>query len=151
MNDEMHLFAAPSYPSHPHPTTMTQDSTHPELSRDLHERAMDYAVRLAALYARLPAGRDVLHFGMQALRAGTSVGAQLREGRRSRSRAEFISKLESATQEADEASFWLELLVRAGHLDEQMAKPIRMETDQIIAMLVSAVRTAKRNAEGRSS
>lgn len=47
------------------------------------------------------------------LRSATSIGAQYREACRARSDAEFISKLESATQEIHETSYWLELLNEA--------------------------------------
>jgi four helix bundle protein len=48
------------------------------------------------------------------LRAASSVGAHYREGRRAKSDADFISKVEGALQELDEAAYWLELLGESG-------------------------------------
>lgn len=52
--------------------------------------------------------------GKQLLRSGTSVGAQYREAVRARSRAEFVSKIETALQELEETAYWIELLADGG-------------------------------------
>lgn len=52
--------------------------------------------------------------GRQVLRAGTSVAANYRAACRSRSKAEFIAKIGVVVEEADETTFWLELLVDTG-------------------------------------
>jgi len=51
--------------------------------------------------------------GLQLFRSGTSVGAQYREACRSKSNADFISKIEGALQELDETMYWLELIGNA--------------------------------------
>ncbi|HKW29211.1 MAG TPA: four helix bundle protein [Verrucomicrobiae bacterium] len=43
--------------------------------------------------------------GNQALRSGTSVGANHREAGRARSKAEFISKIGDSLKEADETAY----------------------------------------------
>jgi len=48
------------------------------------------------------------------LRSGTSVGANYRAAGRSRSKAEFVSKIAVVVEEADETVFWLELLHEGG-------------------------------------
>ena len=63
---------------------------------DLVERTRGYALRIIRLYANLPRTTVAQVMGKQALRSGTSVGAHVRESRRSRFDAEFISKLEGA-------------------------------------------------------
>ena len=52
--------------------------------------------------------------GKQLLRAGTSVGANYREGMRARSSAEMIAKFGICIQELEESAYWMELLVEAG-------------------------------------
>src|SRR5436853_3727414 len=81
------------------------------LSPELRERARRYASAIIKLYVSLPMSRkEVQVVGYQLLRSGTSVAAHTREASRARSAAEFCSKLDSALQEADESSLWLELL-----------------------------------------
>ena len=61
---------------------------------DLKTRTKEFARRVIRLYAALPATTVAQVIGKQLLRSGTSVGAHYREAMRSRSTAEFISKLE---------------------------------------------------------
>jgi len=77
------------------------------------------------------------------LRAGTSVGAHYREGTRSLSNAEFVSKLEGALQELEESRYWLELLEAERLVPEEALTPLVREADELAAMLVASVRTVK--------
>jgi four helix bundle protein len=78
------------------------------------ERTKLFALRIIRLYSSLPKTTESQVIGKQVLRSGTSVGAHLREGKRSRSDAEMISKTEGALQELEETIYWLELLAAAG-------------------------------------
>ena len=77
---------------------------------DLLERTKQFSLRVIRLYSALPETTECRVIGKQILRSGTSVGAHVREGKRSRSRAEMISKTEVALQELEETifgwSFW---------------------------------------------
>jgi four helix bundle protein len=80
------------------------------------------------------------------LRSGTSVGAQYREAMRAKSVADFINKVEGSLQELEETQYWFELLDEGGIvLDPATLKSLMKEADELIAILVSSVRTAKRN------
>jgi len=81
-----------------------------EEGKRLKERTREFALRTVRLYAALPKSTVAQVLGKQLLRAGTSVGAHYREGTRSRSNAEFVSKLGGALQELEESRYWLELL-----------------------------------------
>jgi len=71
--------------------------------KDLALRTKLFARRIIRLYVTLPK-QDVVAqvLGKQVLRSGTSVGANYREARRGRSKAEFISKIGDCLKEADE-------------------------------------------------
>lgn len=113
--------------------------------QDLRERTMNYALRIIRLSASLPNTQAAWVIGKQVLRSGTSVGAHYREGCRSRSVAEFISKLEGGLQELDETNYWLELLGKSNIVPAKRLTEILKETDELIAILTASVRTAKRN------
>ncbi len=68
----------------------------------LRDRTTAFALRVTNMFASLPRGKVAQTLGLQAFRAGTSVGSHYREGCRSRSNAEMISKFETALQELDE-------------------------------------------------
>jgi four helix bundle protein len=63
------------------------------------------------LFGQLPKTVEAQVIGRQVLRSGTSVGAHVHEGKRSRSNAELVSKIEGGLQELEETVYWLELLV----------------------------------------
>jgi four helix bundle protein len=69
---------------------------------DLKDRTKRFASAIIRLYVALPKNRtEVQVLGKQMLRSGTSVAANFREASRARSDAEFVSKVDVCTQEAD--------------------------------------------------
>lgn len=107
-------------------------------------RTKAFALRIVKLVDATPSGRVGDTIARQLLRAGTSVGASYRAARRARSRAEFISKLGIVEEEADECGYWLELLTEASLIDGNRLMPLRVEWDQILAVVVASIRSAKR-------
>jgi len=110
----------------------------------LRDRTKAFALRVIRLHASLPKSELARILGRQLLRSGTSVGAQCREGYRARSSAEIISKYETALQELDETLYWFELLIDSGIVSARRLEPLMAEANEIIAILVSSVRTIKR-------
>ena len=116
------------------------------MQRELCDRTKSFAVRVIRLVSALPRGKVAEVLGRQVLRSGTSVGAQVREAYRSRSKAELISKLESSLQELDETAYWFELLVETGQIAAGRLAPLAGEADEITRVTVAAVRTLKRRS-----
>jgi four helix bundle protein len=119
-----------------------------ERKTDLNQRMRDFALQVIRLYSALPKTTVAQVIGKQMLRAGTSVGAHYCEGTRSRSDAEFISKLEDAQQELAETVYWFDLataesLAPAAHLEV-----LRKEADELMAILVASVKTVKLRTRG---
>jgi len=114
-----------------------------ERPRDIGERTKAFALRIVRLYAALPKTTEAQVIGKQVLRSGTSVGAHVREGKRSRSDAELISKIESGLQELEETVYWLELLVESKIVTADRIKNLLNEADELIAILVTSVKTLK--------
>src|SRR5437764_418797 len=114
------------------------------MKRGLADRTKAFALRIIRMYTALPQSRVAGVLGHQALRSGTSVGANYREGYRSRSTAEAISKFEVALQELDETSYWLELLIESGTISARRLQSLLQETEELTAILVTSVRTMKR-------
>jgi len=112
-------------------------------------RTKEFALRIIRLHGALPKTTVAGVIGKQVLRSGTSVGAQLREGKRSRSDAEMISKTESALQELEETAYWLELLAESGIVDGEKLTGLRNETEQLTAILVTSVKSLKSRRPNR--
>jgi four helix bundle protein len=80
---------------------------------ELRERTKRFAIDIIKFAVALPR-TDYGHvIGTQIVRAGTAVGANYRAVCRSRSNRDFIAKLSVVIEEADETSYWLEILVGA--------------------------------------
>jgi len=74
---------------------------------------------------------------------GTSVGAHYREPVRSRSDAEFISKVEGGLQELEESVYWMELLVESGIIKSERLEELMKETNELTAILVTCAKNTK--------
>jgi len=109
----------------------------------LKERTKMFALQIIKLVEQLPKGRTADVIGRQLLESGTSVGANYRAASRARSPADFISKMGIVEEEADETIYWMELLVLSGLIHKSDITNLLDEANQILAMTVSSIKTAK--------
>ena len=112
---------------------------------DLKNRTKIYALRIIRLYQALPKSGGAQVIGKQILRSGTSVGAQYREACRAKSPADFINKMEGSLQESDETGYCLELLAESKIMTADKLIDLQKETDELVAIFVASVKTAKNN------
>jgi four helix bundle protein len=84
--------------------------------------------------------------GKQLLRSATSVGANYRAAVRGRSSAEFVSKMGIVEEECDESLHWIDVLVELGILSRKRVAELRKEADEIIAITISSIKTARKNS-----
>ena len=110
----------------------------------LTERLLDYAVRSIAVAQALPKSGAGKHIGIQLLRAGTSTGANYNEANAAESRKDFIHKMQIVLKELREAHYWLQVIERAKMLPDKRLKSILIESDELIAMTVSSIVTARK-------
>jgi four helix bundle protein len=114
-------------------------------SQDLSGRTRQFSLRIIPLCQDLPQDAVSRRLADQLLRSGTSVGANYRAACRARSSAEFAAKMGIVEEEADESIFWMELLVDSGIVPASQLEPLMQEADEILAMVVASIRTAKSN------
>jgi four helix bundle protein len=110
---------------------------------ELQQRTKRFALRILKLYRSLPKNDECRILGKQILRSGTSIGANYRAASRARSRAEFVAKLGVVLEEADETTFWLELMQDAGIFSDKRLESLLGEANELVAIFVTSVRTAK--------
>lgn len=106
-------------------------------------RTKQFALRVIRLVEALPKSYAAEVIGKQLLRAATSVGANYRAACRARSKAEFVAKLGIVEEESDECSYWLELIVEAGLVKRERVADLMKEVDEITAIMVSSIQTAR--------
>jgi four helix bundle protein len=107
-------------------------------------RTKIYAKRIMKLCRSIPDSFEGRKISDQLFRAGTSVGANYRAACRSRSKADFISKLGIVLEEADECLYWLELVYETKQLEPALLTSIMKESDEIIAIIVASINTSKK-------
>jgi|SRR6185503_11230801 len=111
-------------------------------NNDLKIRTKQFALRIIKIVrfiAKDPVGRVL---GNQLLRSGTSVAANYRAACRCKSRADFINKIGTVVEEADETQFWLELLIDAEIVEENLLISVLKESTEITAIMTSSRNSA---------
>jgi four helix bundle protein len=78
------------------------------------------------------------------------VAANYRAARRAKSTAHFLSKLGDGEEEADETLFWLELLEASGIVPTKRLSALKKEADELVAIIVASIKTAKKRGAERS-
>ena len=79
----------------------------------------------------------------QLARAGTSIGANIHEAQYAQSKKDFVSKLEIALKESNEASYWLKLMYETKRINSDSYKQIEKLCGNIRRLLIASCKTAK--------
>ena len=106
-------------------------------------RTKQFAHRVMRLAEALPRSRSGTTIANQIIRSGTSVAANYRAALRGRSKAEFISKIGTVLEEADETLFWLELIEEAGLRPTEQIAELNVEADALVRIFNKTRSTAK--------
>lgn len=108
-------------------------------------RTKKFALRVLKLADSLPRSPSGRNLAGQIVRSGTSVAANYRAAGKARSKAEFIAKLGIAEEEADEAQFWLELVIESGLIKDVLILPLLQEARELTAIIAASRKSAQRN------
>ena len=77
--------------------------------------------------------------------ASTSVASNYRAARHAKSHADFVSKIGTASEEADESVFWLKRMLNANVRSTTVRlEPLLNEAEQLAKILGASHRTARR-------
>jgi len=116
-------------------------------TNDLLDRTKKFALAAIKFCEQLPKDETSRILSRQLLRSGTSVGANYRAAHRAKSTADFVSKMGTVLEEADESSYWIELLTEAGKIDATKSTALHGEANELMAIAVSSINTARRNSD----
>ncbi len=88
-------------------------------------------------------------YGMinQVFRSGTAIGALVSEATYAQSPADFINKLSVALKECNETNYWLNILRDTEYLNEQEFESLSKDCQELLALLISSIKTTKQNNE----
>src|SRR2546428_13540826 len=101
---------------------------------DMKARTRAFALRIIRLVESLPNTPTAKVIRNQMLRCGSSVGANYRAACRAKSKADFVSKMGTVEEEADETMYWMEL-IDAEIVNHDRVADLLDEADQILSIV----------------
>lgn len=111
---------------------------------DIKDRTKAFSVRIFKLAEALPKNFTGKTIAAQIARSGSSVAANVRAAHCARSKAEFVSKMHIAYEEADETLFWLEMCEETKLLTAKKLDAIKAEANEIVSIIISILKNTKK-------
>jgi four helix bundle protein len=108
-----------------------------EFAEKLERRTRNFAVDIIRLSACMPSTPESMVIRNQLTKSGTSIGANYREANRSRSKADFKSKIRISESEASETSYWLRIIDEISWLPPDKVIPAYNECNELLALFTS--------------
>jgi len=113
---------------------------------ELENRMIHFAVAVLDILEGLPDNRSSNHISTQLLRSGTSPAPNYAEALSAESRRDFIHKLGLALKELRETNVWLRIIRQKDLIPEnELIRRTQTECNELIAILVSSINTARKN------
>ena len=103
----------------------------------IESKSFDFAIRIVHLYKHLTKTKREFVMAKQLLRCGTSIGANVAEGEKGQSKADFNAKMNIAMKEANETYYWLRLLHKTGYLTEKEFLSMQKDIREILAIITA--------------
>lgn len=116
---------------------------------DLEDRLVGLAAATCRIAAELPSNRIAGHIAAQLTRCSTSPAANYAEARGAESRRDFVHKMKVCLKELRESMTWLKLLRLLEFAQREAVEEAIAETDELIAIFVTSIATARRNDKRR--
>src|SRR5690554_1643248 len=104
-------------------------------SKELQHRSKKLALAIIKFVEHLPNNRVGWTFTDQIVRSSTSVAANYRAVCRAKSDKDFISKMQTVIEEADETHFWLEMIEESEIIDQPIKiEDLKKETNELVSI-----------------
>ncbi|OIN59486.1 four helix bundle protein [Arsenicibacter rosenii] len=113
-------------------------------SDELKRRTKAFGIQVIALVEGLPDTKAGWAVGRQLIRCATSVGANYRAACRAKSKADFIAKIDTVEEEADESLYWLEILDEIKLTKPELVKPLAREANELTAIFTKISISSKK-------
>jgi four helix bundle protein len=106
------------------------------------EKSIRFAVKIVAFAEKLEGAKKYV-LAKQLLKAGTSIGANIREAQNAESKLDYIDKMKIAAKAADETDYWLLLCSESGNYPYDNS--LHNELLEIIKIISRIISTSKRS------
>ena len=116
-----------------------------DFGKMLDEKCLLFAARIVNLCRFLDNERKGKHIVDQIMRSGMSIGANYAEAECAISNNDFLAKLYISLKECNETLYWLRLLRRVNDLEEKHFHSIYEDGEETKRLLVSIIKTKRKN------
>ena len=116
-----------------------------EIENNIYELARDFAIRIVNMYKYLVENNKEYIMSKKLFRSGTSIGANVFEGKNAQSRPDFASKMSIALKEATESAYWIDLLHETKYITDSEFLSVSQDCSRIIAVLTKIVKSSKQS------
>ena len=113
--------------------------------KELKVRTRKFAIDILNFIDKLPNRRSANIIANQLGRCGSSIAANYRAACRGRSHAEFVAKMGIVEEEADESTFWPDIIPDTKNAKTEEVEPLLKEARELTAIFTAASKTAKQN------
>lgn len=107
------------------------------------KRTKDFGVKIILSFRHLKQGDEGRIIKNQVFKSATSIGANYREANRSRSKADFRSKIRICEAEASETVYWLEIIDELNWISDAKLNEMLKEAKELLAILTSISKNSK--------
>lgn len=108
----------------------------------LKQKSYSFALDIVKVCLSLREKREFV-LSKQLLRSGTAIGALVEEANQAESKADFIQKLSISNKEANEAQYWIRLLIDSDVLDSVKEEVLLKNCTELIKILTASLKTSK--------
>ena len=113
------------------------------------EKSFLFAIRVVNLNKIMNEKMKEYVLSKQLLRSGTGIGALLREAKQAESKADFIHKHAIALKEANERTYWIELMHATNYITKAEHDSLHNNCVELIKLLTSIIKTTKNNLKNK--
>ena len=99
-----------------------------------------FAIDIVRVYQWLCEEKHEFIMSKQLLRSGTSIGANVAEGVRGQSKADFYAKMNIALKEASETSCWLDILHETDYLPNDRFNDLNNKNEELLKYIGSNIK-----------
>lgn len=115
-------------------------------AKQLEERTKSFSIDIIRYSFSLSNTLEFNIIRKQLVKSATSIGANYREANRSRSKADFISRLRICQSEASETEYWLTILE---NITEKQPPPKNLlnECNELLALFTAIITKLRQNSQ----
>jgi four helix bundle protein len=114
-----------------------ENSTQVQFNEQIRERTLKMSVDVHKVLSKKQVSAITRPIVNQIVRSSSSVAANYRAATRSRSDAEFLSKICIVVEECDETQFWLEYLTRIDLLSLPEISVLKSEVEELVKLFTA--------------